>query len=179
MARGKKLPNGIEVTNLTKGKTPRNNLPKFVRDLAVEHGYGDSTVPWSMYVHPDDIDAAFAERAHGNGSACVMAQAGHRLGAQMVYFYRGQAWVDFGSGPVVRFTIPPATYRNVIDPFDNNDRSNVLPGMYPLLPPKGARSLVARRKRNSKRSGGARSKGVNPMKQRQHSERVILGGKVA
>lgn len=177
MARSQKLPNGIQVAGLRK-RNPGNNLPQFVKEAAKQYGYGDSTVPWSMYVHPDDVDLAFAERAQGNGSACVMAQAGRRLGAQSVYFYRSTAWVDFGAGPIVRFLIPQATYRNIIDPFDNNDKANVLPGMYPLLPPKGVRTLNAKRKDNRKRTT-TKSRGINSSGKRQHSERVILASRVA
>lgn len=177
MARSQKLPNGIEVQSITKGD-PGNNLPRFVRDAARDHGYGDSKGPWTMYVHPDDIDHAFKEKAQGNGNACVMAQAGHRLGAQMVYFYRTTAWVDFGSGPIVRYLIPQATYRNVINPFDRDDREGVLPGMYPLLAPTPGRSLKHIREKTRKRQT-SQSKGVNPKRQRQHSDRVILAPKVS
>lgn len=177
MARSQGLPNGIEVQGITYGD-PGNNLPHFVRDAARVRGYGDSKGPWSMYVHPDDIDRAFQEKAHGNGAACVMAQAGTRLGAQMIYFYRTSAWVDFGSGPIVRYLIPKATYRNVIDPFDRNERTGVLAGMYPLLAPNGETTLKARRLYNQKRKTG-KSRGILKKVRRQHSERVILAPKVA
>ena len=177
MAHSENLPNGIEVQSVVKGD-PGNGLPKFVREAASERGYGDSSYPWTMYVHPDDIDAAFREKAHGNGNSCVMAQAGRRLGAQTVYFYRTTAWVDFGSGPIVRYFIPDATYRNVIDPFDKNDRKSVLPGMYPLTPPSGSHSLTNTAKKNRKRGSARGSRGLIKNPKRQHSDRVILAPKV-
>lgn len=176
MVRKKNLPMGIEVQEITYGD-PKNNLPGFVKEIARTHGYGDSAGPWTMYVHPDDIELAFKEKAQGNGAACVMAQAGQRLGAQSVYFYRHTAWVDFGSGPIVRYYIPNATYRNIIDPFDRNDRDGVLPGMYPLLAPTPGRTLKHMREYNSNHTK-KQSKNVDPNRQQQHSERVILAPKV-
>ena len=76
--------NGLEVDNITY-KEPGNNLPKFVREAAADRGYGDATQPLSLFVNADDVAEAFSCAAQGNGSACVMAQAGKRIGARAVY----------------------------------------------------------------------------------------------
>ena len=80
-------------------KEPGNGLPQWVKDVAVKRGYGDALDPISLYVTEEDIDEAFRCAAMGNGAKCVMAQAGQRLGAKSVYFYRTTAWFDFGTGP--------------------------------------------------------------------------------
>lgn len=135
---------GIEVDNIT-NKEPGNNLPKFVRESAATRGYGDATETLSLFVQRGDVDEAFACAAQGNGSACVMAQAGTRIGAKAVYFYRTTAWVDFGDGPIVRFKTSRSIYENVIKPFDEGDRSNVMPGIYHLTPPTPSNTLTSRR----------------------------------
>src|SRR5262249_55094808 len=93
----------------------------------------------------DDISAAFDCAAQGNGAKCVMAQAGQRLGAKSVYFYRTTAWVDFGTGPILRFVTSHAIYKNIIEPFDRGDRDAIACGHYPLTPPKKSKSLTRRR----------------------------------
>lgn len=170
--------NGIEVINLTKTKV-KNSLPRFVRDAAEERGYGDATQPLSLYIHEGDIGEAFACAAHGDGSNCVMAQAGKRIGAKAVYFYRTMAWVDFGTGPIVRFQTSRAIYSNVIDPFDKGNRAEVQPGIYHLVPPSKGRQLgtdrVGSRKgsRKGKTLDGSRSSVAHA-----HTERVVMATRV-
>lgn len=168
--------NGIEVANLTKTKV-RNNLPRFVREAAEKRGYGDATQPLSLYIHDGDIGEAFNCAAQGDGSSCVMAQAGKRIGAKSVYFYRTMAWVDFGHGPIVRFQTSRAIYNNVIEPFDKGDREGVRPGIYHLTPPNKARQLNNRRKRDRNRNGkkldGSRSTVAHA-----HTERVVMASRV-
>jgi hypothetical protein len=162
---------GIRVCEVTH-KEPGNGLPKWVKRAAVERGYGDSLDPISLFVTDDDITAAFDCAAQGNGSKCVMAQAGMRLGAKSVYFYRTTAWVDFGTGPILRFNTPKAVYRNVIQPFDRGDRDEVKAGIYPLTPPKNSRSLKRRREYE-------KTERKNPQPDRKktvvaHTDRVVL-----
>jgi hypothetical protein len=171
-----KLPNGLEVVNLTTDKVP-TNLPRFVREAAAQRGYGDATQTLSLYIHEGDIGEAFACAAQGNGSACVMAQAGMRIGARAVYFYRTTAWIDFGVGPIVRFMTSRAIYNNVIAPFDRGDRDNVQPGIYHLTPPTPARGLDREKNRKRDRTG------VNPDGSRTpvahaHTERVVMASRV-
>jgi hypothetical protein len=164
--------NGIEVSNLTKTRV-RNSLPRFVREAAEERGYGDATQPLSLYVHEGDIGEAFACAAQGDGSSCVMAQAGKRIGAKSVYFYRTMAWVDFGTGPIVRFQTSRSIYNNVIEPFDKGNRDDVIPGIYHLTPPTPARRLGRDRNRTRGRRGqnldGSRSSVAHA-----HTERVVM-----
>lgn len=163
---------GIEVANLHHDK-PGASLPRWVREAAQTRGYGDSAQPLSLYINPDDIDEAFACAAQGNGSACVMAQAGRRIGAKSVYFYRTTAWVDFGIGPIVRFKTSQQIYSGVIEPFDRNDRQAIVPGIYHLMPPtKGERIGCDRGRRKKDRKGGP-----NPVHKRPvvaHTERVVM-----
>lgn len=135
---------GIRVDEITH-KEPGNGLPKWVKEAAAIRGYGDSLDPLSLFVTENDIDEAFSCAAQGNGAKCVMAQAGQRLGAKAVYFYRTTAWVDFGTGPILRFKTSNSIYNNIIDPFDKGTRENVLPGVYPLTPPTNSGSLKRRR----------------------------------
>lgn len=166
---------GIDVTGITY-KEPGNNLPRWVREAAETRGYGDSRQPLSLFIQDDDIAEAFACAAQGNGSACVMAQAGKRIGASSVYFYRTTAWVDFGKGPIVRFETSKQIYSNVIDPFDHGDRAAVKPGIYHLTPPRGSRSLVARRVNNNRRKKPAKPAGDPPVERQvvAHTERVVM-----
>jgi hypothetical protein len=157
-------------------KEPGNGLPKWVKELASTRGYADATQPLSLIVTPEDIEAAFACAAQGNGSKCVMAQAGERLGAKFVYFYRTTAWVDPGTGPILRFKTGEAIYRNVIEPYDNNDREGVKAGVYPLTPPTESHTLANRREYNKRigkdRKGG---KGTGPTKNfLGHTDRVVM-----
>ncbi len=142
--------NGLNVTDITH-KEPGNNLPKWVREAAESRGYGDSQQPLSLFIQDDDIAEAFACAAQGNGSACVMAQAGKRIGARSVYFYRTTAWVDFGSGPIVRFKCSKQIYANVISPFDRGDRDAIAPGIYHLTPPNASGKLSRLREKAAAR----------------------------
>lgn len=169
--------NGIEVTDIT-FKEPGNNLPKWVRKAAESRGYGDSKQPLSLFIQDDDINEAFDCAAQGNGSACVMAQAGKRIGARAVYFYRTTAWVDFGTGPIVRFECSKQIYANVIEPFDRGDREGIAPGIYHLTPPTRGHTLSHRRKVNKKapvKPAGERD-GSRPAP--IHTERVVMAARV-
>lgn len=168
--------NGLEVINLTKTRV-RNGLPRFVRDAAQERGYGDATQPLSLYIHEGDIGEAFDCAAQGDGSMCVMAQAGKRIGAKSVYFFRGKAWVDFGQGPIVRFQTSGAIYNNVIEPFDRGDRDGVRPGIYHLTPPTKSRQLGA--DRGGKKKPRGKSDGSRSAVAHAHTERVVMASRVA
>lgn len=172
--------NGLEVDNITY-KEPGNNLPKFVREAAADRGYGDATQPLSLFVNADDVAEAFSCAAQGNGSACVMAQAGKRIGARAVYFYRTTAWIDFGSGPIVRFETSKSIYDNVIAPFDEGDRERVKPGIYHLTPARKSQSLVGRRAHNKGRSKpkAGNSDGSRTPRIQSHTERVVMSSRVA
>lgn len=173
-----KISNGIKVTNLTT-TPPGNNLPKFVRDAVEDRGYGDATQSLSLYIHEGDIGEAFDCAAQGDGSMCVMAQAGMRIGAKAVYFYRTMAWVDFGKGPVVRFQTSRAIYNNVIEPFDKGDRDAIQPGIYHLTPPVASRQLDATRAKDRKqrRTGSAADGSKSPVAH-AHTERVVMASRV-
>jgi hypothetical protein len=167
--------NGLDVTDVTY-KEPGNNLPKWVREAAVTRGYGDSQQPLSLFIQDADIAEAFACAAQGNGSACVMAQAGKRIGAQSVYFYRTTAWVDFGKGPIVRFKCSKQIYENVISPFDHGDRDAVAPGIYHLTPPTSSGRLSVRREQDAKKRA-TNPAGKQPDVTRgvvAHTERVVM-----
>lgn len=172
--------NGLQVKSITY-KNPGNNLPKFVRESTEERGYGDATQSLSLYIQDNDISEAFACAAHGNGSACVMAQAGKRIGAKAVYFYRTTAWIDFGEGPIVRFKTTQAIYKNVIAPFDDGDRERVKPGIYHLTPFSPGESLSGRRARNRDRKAGHSSGGVKDGSRsavmQAHTERVVMASR--
>lgn len=171
--------NGLEVENITY-KNPGNNLPKFVREAAETRGYGDSTQTLSLFVQQDDVSEAFACAAQGNGSSCVMAQAGTRIGAKAVYFYRTTAWIDFGDGPIVRFQTSKAIYTNVIAPFDDGDRDRVKPGIYHLTPFSPSNSLAGHRARHSNRPHPAGKKdGSRSSLIQAHTERVVMASRVA
>lgn len=167
--------NGIEVANLTTTKVPVN-LPRFVREAAAERGYGDATQPLSLYIHEGDIGEAFDCAAQGDGSMCVMAQAGKRIGAKSVYFYRTMAWVDFGQGPIVRFQTSRAIYNNVIEPFDKGARDEVQPGIYHLTPPSPCRSLGRDRERARNRPGVNLDGSKSPVAH-AHTERVVMAAR--
>lgn len=168
--------NGLDVTDITY-KEPGNNLPKWVREAAETRGYGDSQQPLSLYIQDDDIAEAFACAAQGNGSACVMAQAGKRIGAKSVYFYRTTAWVDFGAGPIVRFKCSNQIYQNVIEPFDRGDRDAIAPGIYHLTPPVPSQSLSRSRERAANRDHPAgKSDGSRSVV--AHTERVVMAAQV-
>lgn len=171
--------NGLEVDNITY-KEPGNNLPKFVREAAEQRGYGDATQTLSLFVQHDDVNEAFACAAQGNGSACVMAQAGKRIGAKAVYFYRTTAWIDFGEGPIVRFKTTKAVYDNVIAPFDQGDRSRVRPGIYHLTPFTPSTTLAGMRSRpKSKRPKTGANDGSRSAVIQAHTERVVMAARVA
>lgn len=167
-----KIPNGLNVTNFTTEKIPVN-LPPFLRQAALERGYGDATQTLSLYIHEGDIGEAFNCAAQGDGSSCVMAQAGKRIGAKSVYFYRTMAWVDFGAGPVVRFQTSRAIYNNVISPFDKGDRASVEPGIYHLTPPTPSQSLGKDRNRKRDRRG-IKPDGSRTPVAHAHTERVVM-----
>ena len=153
---------------------PGNNLPKWVKEQTAERGYGDALQPISLFVTEDDINSAFDCAAQGNGDSCVMAQAGKRLGAKQVYFYRTTAWLDFGSGPIVRYLTSKSIYNNVIDPFDRGDRQAVSGGVYPLIPPPESQSLRKRRQHNKNRT---EKKAATPRAKKSvvmHTDRVVL-----
>lgn len=169
--------NGLEVVNITH-KEPGNNLPKFVREAAEERGYGDATQTLSLFIQDGDITEAFACAAQGNGSACVMAQAGKRIGARAVYFYRTTAWIDFGDGPIVRFKTTKAIYDNVIAPFDKGDRSRVQPGIYHLTPFTASRTLSGMRARpKSYHPVGRTPDGSRSSVIQAHTERVVMASR--
>lgn len=84
-----KTVHGIKVDEITYAE-PGNNLPVWVKQAAATRGYGDSMQSLSLFVTEGDIEAAFDCAAQGNGSSCVMAQAGQRIGAKAVYFYRSR-----------------------------------------------------------------------------------------
>lgn len=162
---------GIAVDQITY-KEPGNGLPKWVKEQAASRGYGDSLEPITLFVTQEDISTAFDCAAQGNGSQCVMAQAGQRLGAKVVYFYRTTAWIDFGTGPILRFKTARAIYRNVIEPFDRGDRDAVKGGVYHLMPPPESSSLKRRRqyeRTNKKHPSTNREKKVIA-----HTERVVM-----
>lgn len=171
--------NGLEVENITY-KNPGNNLPKFVRKAAETRGYGDATQTLSLFVQETDIGEAFSCAAQGNGSACVMAQAGTRIGAKAVYFYRTTAWIDFGHGPIVRFKTSKSIYDNVIAPFDKGNRSEVLPGIYHLTPPVPSKTLSGMRNRErSPHRGNHLANGSRSSVIQAHTERVVMAARVA
>ena len=171
-----KLPNGLEVTNLTTDKLAVN-LPRFLREAARERGYGDATQALSLFIQESDIGEAFDCVAQGDGSMCVMAQAGKRIGAKAVYFYRTTAWIDFGVGPIVRFQTSRAIYSNVIEPFDKGNRDDVEPGIYHLTPPVGSRSLGKDRNRKRDRRGKNPDGSRTPVAH-AHVERVVMAAHV-
>lgn len=160
---------GFKVSDITY-KEPGNGLPKFVKQAAAERGYGDSLESLSLYVHQNDIDNAFDCVGQGHGAKCVMAQAGRRLGAESVYFYRTTAWVDFGKGPILRFVTSKAIHKNVIEPFDRGEHDAVISGMYLLTPPRKSKSLKGRRKYEKTHR---KNKHV-PRKVIMHTERVSM-----
>lgn len=168
--------NGLNVTDITR-REPGNNLPRWVREAAVSRGYGDSRQPLSLFIQDDDIAEAFACVAQGNGAACVMAQAGKRIGARSVYFYRTTAWVDFGVGPIVRFECSKQIYQNVIAPFDRGDRDAIAPGIYHLTPPRPSQGLSHKRKMAAKQPHHHAPGGRNEDGSRSvvaHTERVVM-----
>ena len=183
MSRSKTKIHGLEVEDVTY-KDPRNSLPKFVREAATTRGYGDATQPLSLFIQDGDVDEAFACAAQGNGSACVMAQAGKRIGAKSVYFYRTTAWVDFGDGPIVRYQTSRAIYNNVIAPFDEGDRDRVKPGIYHLTPFSASMNLAGRRAKHEKQkaSGGkpkpSPDRAVINRGVQSHTERVVMASRV-
>jgi hypothetical protein len=142
-------------------KAPHNGLPQFVKDAAAERGYGDALEPLHLIVTETDIAVACDAQAHGNGAACVMAQAGSRLGAKSVYFYRTTAWVDYGIGPILRFLCPKSIHANVIEPFDRGDREAIVPGQYPIIPPTKEKSLKRRRQYS-------KTNRKNPQREKRH-----------
>lgn len=166
---------GITVANVTH-KEPGNNLPKWVRQQATTRGYGDAQGPLSLYIQEGDIAEAFTCAAQGNGAACVMAQAGKRIGAKSVYFYRTTAWVDFGAGPIVRFRTSGQIYKNVVEPFDRGDRDAITPGIYHLAPPTPSTTLSYERKRYARRSHGhGPNHGAGGTRViAHHTERVVM-----
>lgn len=171
--------NGLDVDNITY-KEPGNNLPRFVREAAAERGYGDATQTLSLFIQDDDINEAFACAAQGNGSACVMAQAGKRIGAKAVYFYRTTAWVDFGIGPIVRFRTTKSICDNVISPFDKGQRQNVQPGVYHLTPFTASRSLAGMRsKEKSRRPVIRKADGSRSTIIQAHTERVVMASRAS
>lgn len=176
--------NGLEVEDITY-KAPGNSLPRFVREAAAERGYGDAKQTLSLFVQDGDVSEAFSCAAQGNGSACVMAQAGKRIGAKAVYFYRTTAWIDFGYGPIVRFKTSKAIYDNVIAPFDEGDRDRVLPGIYHLTPPTQANTLAGRRGYEQKKReagitnpSGRIKDGSRSHRIQSHTERVVMAARV-
>lgn len=170
---------GIKVDNITY-RNPGNSLPRFVREAAQERGYGDAVEPLSLFVQADDVEEAFACAAQGNGSACVMAQAGKRIGAKSAYFYRKTAWIDFGEGPIVRFRTGEAIYDNVIAPFDDGDREHVKTGIYHLTPPHPSEKLNKKRAYNqaNRRKPPTEGRSVRPKQVQAHTERVVMAAYV-
>lgn len=173
-----KIPNGLKVSEPSTTKVPKA-LPRFLRDAATERGYGDAMQPLSLYIHEGDVTAAFDCAAHGDGSMCVMAQAGKRIGAKAVYFYRTVAWVDFGQGPVVRFRTSRSIYNNVIEPFDRGDREGILTGIYHLVPPSASKTLDYDRQRLRGRSGPTGVVRDGSRSVLAHTERVVMAANVS
>ena len=171
--------NGLEVDNITKGR-PGGGLPKFVREATATRGYGDATQPLSLFINDADVTEAFACAAQGNGSACVMAQAGKRIGAKAVYFYRTTAWVDFGEGPIVRFQTSRSIYSNVIAPFDEGNRDQVKPGIYHLTPPTKSNGLAETRLSEQRKGKSHKSKGIRVLSKvhQAHTERVVMASRI-
>lgn len=168
------LPHGIEVSGVVQvGMAPGNGLPEWVKKAAASRGYGDAVASLSLFITDDDIKEALAEAMHGDGTACVMAKAGRRLGAKEVYFYRTTAWVDFGKGPVVRYRTSKDIWTHVIEPFDKGAKRDIRPGLYHLLPPTPGQSLEALRKRQIRRSqaGTTNKPSSNP---RPYMGRVVI-----
>lgn len=168
----------VRTINTTTDQEPATTLPKWVREAAKTRGFGDAAEPLSLFVTAEDKAIAFAEAAQGNGAACVMAQAGRRLGAKHVYFYRSTAWVDFGSGPIVRYVTSSEIYRNVISPFDDGDQEAVMPGVYHLLPPSPGMQLpTVRDETTKKRHRQGYKTGTAPNRSTAHMGRVVLGAR--
>ncbi len=165
--------NGLDVTDITY-KEPGNNLPKWARQAAVTRGYGDSQQSLSLFIQDGDIAEAFDCAAQGNGSACVMAQAGKRIGARSVYFYRTTAWVDFGVGPIVRFKCSQQIYQNVIAPFDRGDRDAIAPGIYHLTPPQPSGRLARLRELAAEKPGPRPRRTDGSRTVVAHTERVVM-----
>lgn len=163
---------GIKVDKITK-KAPGNGLPKWVREAATTRGYADALEPTGLIVNQRDINAACNAKAKGNGAMCVMAQAGRRMGAESVYFYRTTAWVDFGTGPIVRFQASKSVYNNVIKPFDKGDNDAIAPGYYPLTPPCDSNSLK-RRRQYAKTSKTKSGRGSGKKEVVAHTDRVVM-----
>lgn len=176
-----KQSSGVKVTNFTKKKNMRGVLPKWIRAEAASRGYGDAAEPLSVIVKEADVTEAFACLAQGNGSACVMAQAAKRIGAENVYFFRRTAWVDFGTGPFVRYNTTGAIYRNVIEPFDRGEQSEIVPGIYHLKPSGPGHSLSGRKKINARRTDrtGESNRSTGERKIKAHTERVVAAALVA
>jgi hypothetical protein len=159
---------------------PGNSLPKHVRLEAETRGYADALEPLSLLVTPSDIDLAFQEVAQGNGAACVMAQAGRRLGARWVYFYRTTAWVDLGEGPFFRFETSSEIYSKVIKPFDDFDREAVLPGLYHLIGVRPSSRIEAKRvavkaNRDRVEAGGEVRSDRDVKRSNSYLGRVVMG----
>src|SRR5690606_26343980 len=98
------------------------------------------------------------------------------IGAKAVYFFRKFAWIDFGYGPIVRFSTSKAIYNNVIAPFDEGDRENVLPGIYHLTPPTASNTLAARRVYTARQAVKSKKRGRDGSKSpvmQAHTERVV------
>ena len=170
---------GLQVSDITYAQ-PGNSLPAEVRQAAAERGYGDAQQPISLYITVADIEAAFECAAHGNGKDCVMAQAGRRLGVDHVYFYRHTAWLDFGDGPIIRYSVGGSIYVNVIEPFDRGERDSVLPGVYHLVPPTPSKRLSAIREQTAKRGKRPRvgtGEALPVRHHAQHSERVVMAAR--
>jgi hypothetical protein len=157
---------------------PGGNLPARVREATATRGYGDAIESMMLVVIDEDIETAFCAAAQGNGSACVMAQAGTRIGAEWVYFYRGTAWVDYGTGPIVRYKTGESVFKNVIRPFDHGDRPNVTPGFYPLKAPKGSTSLAGMRKYqknwHERHKYPRDTQGTKKVTVHKHTERMVM-----
>lgn len=160
-------------------RPPHNGLPKWVKETAATRGYTDATNSLSLIVTQTDIDTAFDCAAHGDGAHCVMAQAGQRLGAKSVYFYRTTAWVDFGAGPIQRYMTTDSIYKNIIDPFDKGDREALKAGHYPLTPPSPSKSLTGRRESEKKGRSNRKNPSSNRKKQAlAHTDRVVMASQV-
>ena len=156
----RKAPHGLTTTNITDTR-PGNNLPPFIKDQAETRGYGDAADHLDLVVTQEDINKACAAQAHGDGRACVMAQAAKRLSAQHFYFYRTSAWVDWGIGPIMRYITSNAIRDNIIKPFDNHDRAHIEPGKYKLRAPAPSMRLTRQRQRATNPHGKGTRK--NPM----------------
>lgn len=130
---------------------PFPNAPQWLKELYPTRGVADALDPFQLLVTPANLAAAIAVQGVGDGSACVLYQAGTRSGVMNLYIFRGTAWLDFGTGPALRFTVPVRASVNVVRPFDDGRYDDVIPGVYALEPPSVGNTLSRRDAINKQR----------------------------